>query len=79
MERESCVGCKHYLGGGCCSIHMEPECREGGGFELYEPKDDDDGEWLPATWDDLWPMLIGVILSAALWGIVLYKLYLWLF
>lgn len=33
----SCKGCKHDLGGGYCRINMEAECREGGGFELYEP------------------------------------------
>ena len=29
-------GCVHDLGGGCCAINEEAECREGGGFELYE-------------------------------------------
>lgn len=35
----SCAGCKQYLGGGHCRINMEKECAEGGGFELYEPKE----------------------------------------
>lgn len=35
---KSCAGCEHYLGGGACRINCEAECREGGGFELYEPK-----------------------------------------
>ena len=34
----SCEGCNWDLGGGCCRINMEAECREGGGFEMYEPK-----------------------------------------
>ncbi len=38
-ERESCAGCKNDLGGGHCRINVEGECREGGGFELWEPKD----------------------------------------
>lgn len=38
-ERESCEGCKNDLGGGHCRINVEGECREGGGFELWEPKD----------------------------------------
>ena len=36
MARESCDGCKWYLGDGCCRINAEGECREGGGFELFE-------------------------------------------
>ena len=35
-ERESCIGCRYYLGGGYCRINAEKECREGGGFELWE-------------------------------------------
>lgn len=35
MKRTSCAGCVHDLGGGCCGISAERECREGGGFELY--------------------------------------------
>lgn len=38
-ERESCEGCKNDLGGGHCRINVEGECREGGGFELYESID----------------------------------------
>lgn len=36
MRNSSCDGCIHYLGGGCCRINAEAECREGGGFELWE-------------------------------------------
>lgn len=44
MNCEGCKGCKHDLGGGCCRINVEAECREGGGYELYEPKEGcDDG------------------------------------
>lgn len=35
-ERNTCDGCKWYLGGGCCRLNAEPECRDGGGFELWE-------------------------------------------
>ena len=35
-KRTSCKGCIHYLGGGQCRINVERECREGGGFELYD-------------------------------------------
>lgn len=34
-----CEGCRHDLGGGCCRINLEAECREGGGFEAWEPKE----------------------------------------
>lgn len=39
-EHDSCDGCKHDLGGGHCKINVEGECREGGGFELWEGEDD---------------------------------------
>lgn len=41
----SCKGCRHDLGGGCCRINCEAECREGGGFELWEPKEEGDPAW----------------------------------
>lgn len=25
-----CVGCEHYLGGGCCALSLEMECADGG-------------------------------------------------
>lgn len=37
-EHDSCDGCKHDLGGGHCKINLEGECREGGGYEAWEPK-----------------------------------------
>lgn len=40
-EHESCEGCRHNLGGSHCRINVEGECREGGGFELWEVKTDD--------------------------------------
>ena len=33
--RTSCMGCVHYLGGGCCRMNLENECAAGD-FELYE-------------------------------------------
>lgn len=39
-EHDSCDGCKHDLGGGHCKINVEGECREGGGFELWEGEDE---------------------------------------
>lgn len=33
--RSSCIGCKHYLGGGCCAANLEAECAAGG-FEAWE-------------------------------------------
>lgn len=38
MRKKTCVGCKHYLGGGQCRINLESECREGGGYEAREPR-----------------------------------------
>lgn len=36
---DSCEGCKHNLGGGCCSINVEYECGEGN-HELWEAPDE---------------------------------------
>lgn len=36
MIHDSCEGCRHDLGGGCCRINEEQECREGGEYELFE-------------------------------------------
>lgn len=33
-----CEGCVNGLGGGHCRINLEAECREGGGYEAFEPK-----------------------------------------
>ena len=30
-EHDSCEGCKHNLGGGCCKLNLEDECAAGGG------------------------------------------------
>lgn len=35
-EHDSCAGCKHDLGGGCCRINLEDECAAGGGYEMWE-------------------------------------------
>lgn len=33
-----CKGCKHSIGGGLdCRENLERECREGGGYEAWEP------------------------------------------
>ena len=41
-EHESCDGCKHDLGGGRdnCRLNLSYECRDGGGFEAWEPEED---------------------------------------
>lgn len=38
MKEKSCYTCKNYLGGGCCCVNEEEECCEGGGYELWEVK-----------------------------------------
>ena len=35
-EHDSCDGCNHNLGGGCCKLNVEDECAAGGGYELWE-------------------------------------------
>lgn len=38
MGHDSCDGCRHYLGGGCCRLNEEAECAAGG-RELWEALD----------------------------------------
>ena len=35
-ERDTCKGCRNYLGGGCCRLNLEDECAAGGGYEMWE-------------------------------------------
>lgn len=42
MEK-ACETCRHYLGGGCCDLSLEQECRDGG-FEEWEGVTALDGE-----------------------------------
>lgn len=35
IDHDSCEGCKHYLGGGCCRLNLEDECAAGG-YEMWE-------------------------------------------
>jgi len=39
-NRHTCPTCAHHLGGGQCRLNAEAECCEGGGFELWEVRDD---------------------------------------
>ena len=71
MNEKSCKGCKHYLGGGCCRLNMEAECREGGGFELWEAKEAS----LPVGKCECIVFLAGLIVVSMLYGVGLYKLY----
>ena len=36
MAHIPCEACRYNLGAGCCRINVEKECREGGGYELWE-------------------------------------------
>ena len=40
MTDRTCDTCRHYLGGGCCRLNLEPECAAGE-FEAWEPKEDE--------------------------------------
>lgn len=39
MMHSPCEACKWHLGGGCCRLNAEDECGEGGGYELWEPRE----------------------------------------
>lgn len=83
---DSCEGCAHDLGGGCCRINLEAECREGGGFEMWEHKEPEklrEAEQLP---EESWkrPKLskgdavlkwAAILITAIAYPVVLYKLW----
>ena len=37
-QRRACPTCAHHLGAEECRINAEGECREGGGYELWQPR-----------------------------------------
>ena len=43
MTDRTCDTCRHYLGGGCCRLNLEPECAAGE-FEAWEPKEDENAD-----------------------------------
>ena len=71
---ESCDGCKHDLGGGRdnCRLNLAYECRDGGGFELWEANEDEpDHE--PEREAHSTAFLIFFAATCALIGAVIYK------
>ena len=69
---ESCDGCKHDLGGGRdnCRLNLSYECRDGGGFEAWEPEDDAEDHAQEAH---SVPFLVFFGLTCALIGAIAYK------
>ena len=67
---DSCDGCRYDLGGGRenCRINAEYECRDGGGFELWDAEDD-----APESDAHSTPFLIYFGLTCALIGAITYK------
>jgi len=43
LTRRTCPTCAHHLGGGQCRLNAEDECAEGGGYELWQQKEDNHG------------------------------------
>lgn len=75
MSKSTCDGCRHYLGGGACEINLEAECREGGGFEAWEAKEDKEEEegFLPKDPKSLIPCLASMALYFLTLGIAFWK------
>ena len=72
MEHNSCEGCKNDLGGGrdnCC-LNLSFECRDGGGFEAWEPEDAEPDQ---APEAHSTPFLVFFGLTCALIGAIIYK------
>ena len=73
MKKCPCDGCAHTLGGGCCRINLEVECREGG-FESWEPKEDEQDP-RPLTRSEAFLKWSAIVLTALAYPLVLCKLY----
>lgn len=71
---DSCAGCRYDLGGGRdnCRLNLAYECRDGGGFEAWEAKDDAP-EHEPEREAYSTPFLIYFGLTCALIGAIAYK------
>ena len=69
---ESCDGCRHDLGGGRdnCRLNLSYECRDGGGFEAWEPEDDAEDHAQEAH---SMPFLVFFGVTCALIGAIAYK------
>lgn len=69
---KSCDGCRHDLGGGRdnCRLNLAYECRDGGGFEAWEPEEEaqDQAHEAHST-----PFLIFFGITCALIGAIIYK------
>lgn len=67
---DSCEGCRYDLGGGRenCLINAEYECRDGGGYELWEA-----AEYAPESNAHSTPFLIFFAATCALIGAIAYK------
>ena len=80
---DSCDGCKHDLGGGCCRINVEAECREGGGFEMWEHRVPEEPEKLPEenrerpklSKGDMILKWAAIVITAIAYPVVLYKVW----
>ena len=71
-----CEGCKHDLGGGCCRINLETECREGGGYEAWEPKELPEPEYVPTKGETALKWFC-FVLCCLLYPLAIYKIYEW--
>lgn len=71
---DSCEGCRYDLGGGRenCRINAEYECRDGGGFELWDAAEDAP-EHDPEREAYSTPFLIFFAATCALIGAIAYK------
>ena len=80
---DSCDGCCHNLGGGHCRINVEEECREGGGFELWEFKKPEEINKQPKekpkrpklSESEKFLKWAAIILTLIAYPLVLYRLY----
>lgn len=74
MSKSTCEGCRHDLGGGACEINLEAECREGGGFEVWEAREAlEEEDFLPKDPKSLIPCLASMALYFLTLGIAFWK------
>ena len=76
MNHCPCEGCKNSIGGVDCRLNVEDECREGGGYEAFEPSPSESPKPSRSERFLKWSAIVLVWIA---YPAVLYKLYLLLF
>lgn len=77
MKHCPCESCKNVVAGFTdCTLHLEGECREGGGFEAWEPQERPEAIYKPDLPETIlkWASISICFLA---YPVVIYKVYEW--